>query len=45
MQNFDQVRSSTQDAFANFEKSVETAMKSAQGQFGQTPKATKSRTK
>lgn len=44
MQNFDQVRSSTQDAFANFEKSVETAIKSAQGQFGQTPKA-KSRTK
>jgi hypothetical protein len=44
MQNFDQVRSSTQDAFANFEKSVETAMKSAQGQFGQAPKA-KSRTK
>ena len=45
MQNFDQVRSTTQDAFANFEKSVETAMKTAQGQFGQTPKATKSRAK
>ena len=45
MQNFDQVRSSTQDAYTNFEKSVETAMKTAQGQFGQTPKATKSRTK
>jgi hypothetical protein len=44
MQNFDQVRSSTQDAFANFEKSVETAMKGVQGQFSQTPKA-KSRSK
>ncbi|MBU3560036.1 phasin family protein [Polynucleobacter sp. Nonnen-W13] len=45
MQNFDQVRSSAQDAFANFEKSVETAMKSSQGQFSQTSKAAKSRTK
>jgi hypothetical protein len=45
MQNFDQVRSTTQDAFANFEKSVETAMKAAQGQFGQAPKAAKSRAK
>jgi hypothetical protein len=45
MQNFDQVRSTTQDAFANFEKSVETAIKSAQGQFGQAPKAARSRTK
>ena len=45
MQNFDQVRSSTQDAFANFEKSVETAMKASQGQFGQAPKAAKSRAK
>lgn len=45
MQNFDQVRSSTQDAFANFEKSVETAMKSTQGQFGQAPKTAKSRAK
>ncbi|MEY3419583.1 MAG: hypothetical protein RJA46_1354, partial [Pseudomonadota bacterium] len=35
----------TQDAFANFEKSVETAMKSAEGQFGQAPKAGKSRAK
>lgn len=42
MQNFNQVRSTTQDAFANFEKSVETAMKNAQGQFGQTSKAAKS---
>jgi hypothetical protein len=42
MQNFDQVRSTTQDAFANFEKSVETAMKSAQGQFSQATKAAKS---
>ena len=45
MQNFDQVRSTTQDAFANFEKSIETAMKSAQGQFGQAAKTTKSRAK
>jgi hypothetical protein len=45
MQNFDQVRSSTQDAFANFEKNVENAMKSAQGQFSQTPKEAKSRAK
>lgn len=45
VQNFDQVRATSQDAFANFEKSVDTAMKSAQGQFGQTGKATKSRTK
>jgi len=45
IQNFNQVRSTTQDAFANFEKSVEMAMKDAQGQFGQTPKAAKSRTK
>lgn len=45
MQNFEQVRSSTQDAFANFEKNVETAMTAAQGQFGQAPKAGKSRTK
>ncbi|HQR84231.1 MAG TPA: phasin family protein [Polynucleobacter sp.] len=45
MQNFDQVRASTQDAFANFEKSVETAMKSAQGQFTQNQKATKTRSK
>jgi hypothetical protein len=45
MQSFDQVRSSTQDAFANFEKSIDTAMKSAEGQFSQTTKATKSRSK
>lgn len=45
MQNFDQVRASTQDAFANFEKSVESAMSAAQGQFGQAPKAGKSRAK
>lgn len=45
MQNFEQVRSSTQDAFANFEKSVETAMSGSQGQFGQAPKAGKSRAK
>jgi hypothetical protein len=45
IQNFEQVRSSTQDAFANFEKNVETAMKSAQGQFSQTPKEAKSRAK
>jgi tRNA U34 5-methylaminomethyl-2-thiouridine-forming methyltransferase MnmC len=45
MQNFDQVRSTTQDAFANFEKSVETAMKNVQTQFGQAPKAGKSRAK
>lgn len=45
MQNFDQVRSTTQDAFANFEKSVDAAMKTAQGQFNQSTKATKSRTK
>jgi hypothetical protein len=45
MQNFDQVRSTTQDAFANFEKSVETAMKSAQGQFSQATKAVKSNAK
>lgn len=45
MQNFDQARSSTQDAFANFEKSIDAAMKSAQGQFGQAVKTTKSRTK
>ena len=43
MQNFDQVRSSTQDAFANFEKSVDAAMKSAQGQFNQATKAGKNR--
>lgn len=45
MQNFDQVRSTTQDAFANFEKSIDAAMKTAQGQFNQSTKATKSRTK
>jgi hypothetical protein len=45
MQNFDQVRSSTQDAFANFEKSVDAAMKTAEGQFSQGSKAAKSRTK
>ena len=45
MQNFDQVRSTTQDAFANFEKSVETAMKNAQGQFSQATKASKSKAK
>jgi ribosomal protein L22 len=45
MQNFNQVHSTTKDAFANFEKSVETAMKNAQGQFGQTPKAAKSSAK
>ena len=42
MQNFDQVRASTQDAFAHFEKSVNTAMKTAEGQFSQ---AAKNRTK
>ena len=45
MQRFDQVRASTQDAFANFEKSVETAMKSAEGQFSQATKAAKSKSK
>jgi hypothetical protein len=45
MQNFDQVRATTQDAFANFEKSVDAAMKTAQGQFNQSTKATKSRSK
>ena len=45
MQNFDQARATTQDALANFEKSVDSAMKSAQGQFGQTAKASKSRAK
>ena len=45
MQNFDQVRSTTQDAFANFEKSVETAMNNAQGQFTQATKAAKSNAK
>lgn len=45
MQNFDQVRASTQDAFANFEKSVETAMKNAQGHFAQSQKTTKTRAK
>lgn len=45
MQSFDQVRSTAQDAFANFEKSIDTAMKSAQGKFGQTVKATKSQAK
>jgi hypothetical protein len=45
MQNFEQARSSTQEAFTNFEKSVETAMKSVQGQFGQAPKAAKNHAK
>lgn len=45
MQNFDQVRSITQDAFANFEKSVDAAMKTAQGQFNQGTKTTKNHTK
>lgn len=45
MKNFDQVRASTQDAFENFEKSVDAAMKSAEGQFSQGSKVTKSRTK
>ena len=45
MQNFDQVRSTTQDAYANFEKSVETAMKSAQGQFSQATNVAKSNAK
>ena len=39
MQNFAQVRSSAQDAFANFEKTVESALNQAQGQFGQVAKA------
>jgi len=38
IQNFDQVRSTASDAFANFEKSVESAMSAAQGQFGQATK-------
>ena len=46
IQNFDQVRSTASDAFANFEKSVESAMSAAQGQFDQTAKpAAKRRTK
>jgi hypothetical protein len=45
IQNFDQVRASTQEAFANFEKSVDTAMKTAEGQFSQASKAAKNRSK
>jgi len=45
MQNFEQVRSTTQDTFASFEKNVETAMKNAQGQFSQATKAAKSNAK
>ena len=46
IQNFDQVRSSTQEAFGNFEKSVEEAMKKVQGQFSSASKpATKGRAK
>ena len=43
MQNFDQVRSSTQDAFANFEKSVDAAMANMQGQYAVAKPAAKSR--
>ena len=46
IQNFDQVRATTQDAFSTFEKSIDSAISSAQGQFGKATKpATKRRTK
>ncbi len=45
MQNFDQVRSTAQDTFASFEKNIDAAMKSAQGQFAQNQKASKARSK
>ena len=46
IQNFDQVRASTQEAFGNFEKSVEEAIKKAQGQFSSASKpAAKGRAK
>ena len=39
LQQFDQIRATTTDAFANFEKSVESAMANIQGQYA--PKSAK----
>jgi len=43
LQQFDQVRASATDAFANFEKSVDTALANIQGQYAVAKPAAKSR--
>ena len=43
LQQFDQVRASATDAFANFEKSVDTAFANMQGQYAVAKPAAKSR--
>lgn len=43
LQQFDQVRASATDAFANFEKSVDAAMANFQGQYAVAKPAAKSR--
>ena len=43
LQQFDQVRASATDAYANFEKSVDTAMANFQGQYAVAKPAAKSR--
>jgi hypothetical protein len=43
LQQFDQVRATATDAFANFEKSVDAAMANIQGQQVATKSAAKSR--
>jgi len=43
LQQFDQVRASATDAFANFEKSVDAAMSNFQGQYAVAKPAAKSR--
>jgi len=45
IQHFDQVRSTAQAVFANFEKSAETGFNSAQGQLSQVVKAHKAAAK
>lgn len=45
LQQFDQARASATDAFANFEKSLESALSQAQGQFGETVKAAPKKTR
>jgi cytochrome c peroxidase len=43
LQQFDQVRASATDAFANFEKSVDAAMSNFQGQYAVAKPVAKSR--
>ena len=45
LQQFDQARASATDAFANFEKSIESALSQAQGQFGEAVKAAPKKTR